>query len=73
MPIGTITIPLAVAGPVHIYGAHAQGEFLLPVATTEGALVASINRGAKTLAESGGRLCFAIWMCMQKERCIMHQ
>ena len=45
---------MAVAGPVPIDGAHAQGEFLLPVATTEGALVASINRGAAALAKGGG-------------------
>ena len=52
--IGTITIPLAVAGPVPINAAHAQGEFLLPVATTESAMVASINRGANALLDSSG-------------------
>ena len=55
MPIGTIAMPLAIAGPLPIHGEHAQGDFLLPVATTEGALVASINRGAAALAKSGGK------------------
>ena len=64
MPIGTITIPLAVAGPVPMDGVHAQGEFLLPVATTEGALVASINRGAAALARSGGN-CYLLYCFMK--------
>lgn len=53
-PIGTIQIPLGVAGPVKINGEYAQGNFYIPLATTEGALIASINRGCSTISKSGG-------------------
>ena len=53
-PIGLATIPLAVAGPMLFNGHHAQGFIAAPVATTEGALVASICRGAKAMTLSGG-------------------
>ncbi|MEC7824744.1 MAG: hydroxymethylglutaryl-CoA reductase, partial [Pseudomonadota bacterium] len=43
-----------VAGPVKIDGEYAKGEFLVPLATTEGTLVASYNRGMKLLNMSGG-------------------
>ncbi len=53
-PIGAIQIPLGVAGPLKINGEYAKGEYYIPLATTEGALVASINRGCKALTISGG-------------------
>lgn len=52
--IGVAQIPLGVAGPIEVHGEHAKGKFLLPLATTEGALVASINRGSKAITLSGG-------------------
>lgn len=52
--IGVAQIPLGVAGPIMVHGEHANGNFLLPLATTEGALVASINRGSKAITLSGG-------------------
>lgn len=52
--IGTISIPLGVVGPIKINGGYAKGSFYLPIATTEGALVASIARGTKAINESGG-------------------
>ena len=51
---GAAQIPLGIAGPLKVHGEHAQGEFYVPLATTEGTLVASYNRGMKVLAESGG-------------------
>jgi hypothetical protein len=51
---GVAQIPLGIAGPIHINGEAAQGEFLVPLATTEGTLVASYNRGIKLLNHSGG-------------------
>ena len=54
LPIGTISIPVAAIGPLQINGKHAQGKYLAPFSTTEGVLVASINRGAKVLNENGG-------------------
>ena len=47
-------IPLGFAGPLTINGEHAQGDFLIPMATTEGTLVASYNRGMKLLNRNGG-------------------
>ena len=52
--IGTVQIPLGYAGPMKITGDHAQGEFLIPLATTEGALVASVSRGMSVISQSGG-------------------
>lgn len=53
-PIGTIQIPVGIAGPLSIHGEHANGEFYVPIATSEGALVASINRGFSTIKAGGG-------------------
>ncbi len=47
-------IPIGIAGPLKINGEHAQGEFVVPMATTEGTLVASYNRGMKAINLSGG-------------------
>ncbi len=52
--IGTVQIPLGYAGPMKIEGDEAKGEFLIPLATTEGALVASISRGMSVISQSGG-------------------
>jgi len=51
---GVAQIPLGFAGPLKIHGEHANGEFIIPMATTEGTLVASYNRGMKVLNLSGG-------------------
>lgn len=53
-PIGTVQIPVGIAGPLKIKGEHAQGDFYVPMATSEGALVASVNRGCSALTEAGG-------------------
>ena len=47
-------MPIGIAGPLLVDGEHAQGEFYVPLATTEGTLVASYNRGMKMLREAGG-------------------
>ena len=51
---GVAQVPIGIAGPMLVDGEHAQGEFYVPLATTEGTLVASYNRGMKTLREAGG-------------------
>ncbi len=51
---GVAQVPIGLAGPLLINGEHAQGEFYVPLATTEGTLVASYNRGMRLLAECGG-------------------
>lgn len=52
--IGSVQIPLGIAGPLLVLGKYVKGEFYLPLATTEGALVASVSRGAKAIGLSGG-------------------
>jgi hydroxymethylglutaryl-CoA reductase (NADPH) len=53
-PIGTIQMPVGVAGPLLIHGSYAQGTYYVPLATTEGALIRSYERGMVTLTRSGG-------------------
>lgn len=52
--IGVVQIPLGVAGPLKIHWKKNEKEYIVPLATTEGALVASINRGCKAITQSGG-------------------
>ena len=51
---GVAQVPMGFAGPLQINGEHAQGEFIIPLATTEGTLVASYSRGMKILNLCGG-------------------
>lgn len=53
-PIGTVQIPVGLAGPLQINGEHAQGDYYIPLATSEGALVASVNRGCSVTKAVGG-------------------
>jgi len=53
-PIGAVQVPVGVVGPLRVEGEYARGEFYVPLATTEGALVASVARGAKAVTASGG-------------------
>ncbi len=52
--IGAVQVPLGIAGPLRINGDYARGDFYIPLATTEGALVASVNRGCSVCTQSGG-------------------
>ena len=52
--IGVAQVPIGLAGPLLINGEHAQGEFYVPMATVEGTMLASYNRGMKVIRESGG-------------------
>jgi hydroxymethylglutaryl-CoA reductase (NADPH) len=52
--IGAVQVPVGIAGPLTVSGQYANGEFYVPLATTEGALVASVNRGCKAITEAGG-------------------
>ncbi len=52
--IGTISIPVGVAGPLRVRGAAGCRDYRVPLATTEAALVASYNRGARLLTSAGG-------------------
>lgn len=64
--IGVAQIPIGLAGPLKINGEHAVGDFLIPLATTEGTLVASYNRGIKILNLSGGVMTTVLDDAMQR-------
>jgi len=51
---GVAQVPVGIAGPLLVDGEHARGDFYVPLATAEGTLVASYNRGMKLLREAGG-------------------
>jgi hydroxymethylglutaryl-CoA reductase (NADPH) len=52
--IGTVKVPVGLAGPLRVNGLFAQGDYYVPLATTEAALVASYSRGAQLISEAGG-------------------
>jgi hydroxymethylglutaryl-CoA reductase (NADPH) len=63
---GVAQIPIGVAGPLQVNGEHAQGEVLVPLATTEGTLVASYSRGMKLINLCGGVRTTIADDCMQR-------
>ena len=63
---GVAQIPIGLAGPLTVNGEHAQGDFIIPMATTEGTLVASYSRGMKVLNLSGGVTCTVVDDMMQR-------
>lgn len=52
--VGTVKIPIGVAGPLRVNGLYAAGDYCVPLATTEAALVASYHRGSLLITEAGG-------------------
>jgi hydroxymethylglutaryl-CoA reductase (NADPH) len=64
--VGVAQVPIGVAGPLRINGEHARGDFFIPLATTEGTLVASYNRGMRLLTECGGVKTTVIEQFMQR-------
>jgi hydroxymethylglutaryl-CoA reductase (NADPH) len=64
--VGVVQVPVGLAGPLTVNGEHAQGDFLIPLATTEGTLVASYNRGIQVLNLCGGVKCTVIGDAMQR-------
>jgi hydroxymethylglutaryl-CoA reductase (NADPH) len=65
--IGTVRVPVGLAGPLRVNGLHARGDFYVPLATTEAALVASYSRGAALITEAGG--CAALVLNEGVSRC----
>ena len=64
--VGVAQVPVGLAGPLTVHGEHAEGEFLIPLATTEGTLVASYNRGMQVLNLCGGVKCTVVGDAMQR-------
>lgn len=52
--IGTVKLPVGIIGPMRVNGLNAKGDFHVPMATTEAALVASYARGAYVATKAGG-------------------
>lgn len=52
--IGTVKVPVGLVGPLRVNGVHAQGDYYVPLATSEAALVASYHRGSLLISEAGG-------------------
>lgn len=63
--IGLLQIPVGIIGPLRVNGVYANGDFFVPMATTEGSLIASYNRGVKVISLSGG----ATAMCTNDSIC----
>lgn len=63
---GVAQIPMGFAGPLRVRGEHAEGEFYVPMATTEGTLLASYNRGMRLTREAGGVLTTVVDDSMQR-------
>ncbi len=52
--LGVAQVPIGLAGPIHVRGEHIDGSVYVPMATTEGTLVASYSRGMRLLTACGG-------------------
>ena len=63
---GVAQVPIGFAGPLRIDGEHARGDFYVPLATTEGTLVASYGRGMRLLSETGGVKTTVVEQAMQR-------
>ncbi|MEM6605450.1 MAG: hydroxymethylglutaryl-CoA reductase [Pseudomonadota bacterium] len=68
---GVAQIPIGVAGPLLVDGEHAKGEFYVPMATVEGTMLASYNRGMKVIRESGGVRTTVVGEAMQRAPCFV--
>ncbi len=64
--IGVIQMPVGIAGPLRINGEDAKGDFYVPLATTEGTLVASYSRGMRVINECGGVKTTVVEQFMQR-------
>lgn len=63
---GAAQIPIGLAGPLLVNGEHAKGEFYVPMATIEGTMLASYNRGMRVIRESGGVTTTVVGEAMQR-------
>ncbi len=68
---GVAQVPIGVAGPLLINGEYAQGEFYVPMATVEGTMLASYNRGMKVIREAGGVTTTVVGQAMQRAPCFV--
>ena len=64
--IGSVKLPIGVAGPLRVNGLFAQGDYAIPLATTEAALVASYHRGACIISASGGCTSMLLYQALNR-------
>jgi hydroxymethylglutaryl-CoA reductase (NADPH) len=64
--LGLTRIPTGVVGPLRVRGTAAWGDYYVPLATTEGALVASYQRGARAVSLSGGATAVCLAESLQR-------
>ncbi len=64
--IGMAQVPVGLMGPLRLRGTFAQGDFHVPLATSEGALVASYGRGARLASLAGGITCVSLPAWVQR-------
>lgn len=68
---GVAQVPVGVVGPLRINGLYAQGDFYVPLATTEGAMVASYQRGAHVMNLAGGPSVMCISSAVSRAPCFI--
>lgn len=68
---GVAQVPIGIAGPLLVNGEHAQGGFYVPMATVEGTMLASYNRGMKVIREAGGVNTTVVGQAMQRAPCFV--
>ena len=69
--VGFAQVPVGVIGPLRINGTEARGDFFIPMATTEGALVASFHRGAYAISHSGGASVMCLTEAISRAPCFV--
>lgn len=69
--VGFARMPVGVIGPLRINGTNARGDFYVPLATTEGALVASCHRGACVVSQAGGATVLCLTESVPRAPCFM--
>ena len=67
--VGYAQVPLGVFGPLAVRGSVADGEFFVPIATTEGALISSYQHVANMLGRSGGVVARTVAGGVQRAPC----
>jgi len=69
--VGFAQVPVAVIGPLRINGVEAHGDFFVPMATSEGALVASYHRGAYVISHAGGAAALCLTETISRAPCFV--
>ena len=71
--VGFAQIPVGIIGPLRINGIEAHDDFYIPMATTEGALLASYNRGAYVISQSGGAAAMCLTEAVPRAPCFVFE